>query len=325
MKKLLLSFLCLMALPTIVLAQEENPVVIVDDIRYSISLADQEAILTNGADASGDIVIPSEVEYEGVKYPVTTIGIGAFVSSGVSEVTCNEGLKRIEYAAFTNMGIRNIHFPSTLIYIGDNAFEFSSDLKSIVIPPSVTELGKSAFGHTGIEEIYFTGGVTELPQFVCSGCSKLKRVHLKGVEKIEKGAFSGCRFDSITIPETVIEIGKGAFAPETLDYPIKLVKCFAKIPPVLGQWVFGFDSSLMEVLVPASSLDLYRNDYEWSRFFLTGFDDASFVMPAAISAADHWTVYGLDGHLVLDTDNYGRVNSLTPGLYIINGKKQIIR
>ena len=130
--------------------------------------------------------------------------------------------------------------------------------------------------------------------------------------------------ESLSIPETVYYIGENAFKPQWDS--IKSVKCYAMNPPVLdGDNVFcsRWDSNELEVQVPESSLELYRSADYWKDFLLTGFEYVSSVEAIGVSPDSHWIVYDLDGRLVLDTDDYGRVGSLAPGLYIINGKKQI--
>lgn len=281
-----------------------------------------EGMLT---DKSEQTILTLVVNKETLTLPssIVTIGRGAFGMSDVKELICNEGLQTIGIEAFRDAAISKIKFPSTLASIEAMAFMYCSELKSITIPPSVTELGESMFKYSGLEEIAFTGGVTEIPYDLCNSCFNLKRIDIKGVEKIGSGAFGYCAFDSICLPESVTHIDRNAFTPDygnTINY----VKSFAKVPPVLAENVFGWNTSNMEVLVPESSLDLYRNADVWKDFLLTGFDDSSSVMPAAISAADHWTVYGLDGHLVLDTHDYGKVRTLAPGLYIVNGRKHIL-
>ncbi len=52
---------------------------------------------------------------------------------------------------------------------------------------------------------------------------------------------------------------------------------------------------------------------------------ASIDAVEAVAPVTHWTVYSLLGTKVLDTDNEDAVKALTPGIYVINGKKVAVR
>ncbi len=74
------------------------------------------------------------------------IHIYAFLFSRVETVRVNEGLKRIEDNAFGSSNLlMQINLPSTLEYIGDQAF-YCDSLTEIHIPPSVKYVGGYVFG-----------------------------------------------------------------------------------------------------------------------------------------------------------------------------------
>ena len=72
-----------------------------------------------GNTLDGDLIIPDSVEYNSVKYPVTTIGHEAF-----------------EYAT-----MRSVQIPNTVRTIVIRAFSACDSLISLVIPNSVTSIG----------------------------------------------------------------------------------------------------------------------------------------------------------------------------------------
>lgn len=96
------------------------------------------SITHNGASGntySGDIVIPSTVNYENTLYQVTKIG----------------------NRAFSGDDIQSISLPSTITVIEDNAFR-SCPLKSVFIPENVTKISLNAFSDcTELREVFFTG------------------------------------------------------------------------------------------------------------------------------------------------------------------------
>ena len=97
--------------------------VTVDNIVYEIR-NDGTAQLQNGKSATGDVVIPAEVEYDGKKYSVYKINRDAFENNGaITSVEMPASLKRIDRFAFE--GCRSLASitggAETLDWIGDNA------------------------------------------------------------------------------------------------------------------------------------------------------------------------------------------------------------
>lgn len=92
----------------------------------------------------------------------------------------------------------NLYIPSylngyPLTKIQADAFESNMNLKNVIIPKTVKEIGQWAFRS-------------------CSNLVGIKIDEDSALTKIGKQAFYGCsNLDNITIPDTVIEIGVGAF------------------------------------------------------------------------------------------------------------------
>nr|WP_315124353.1 leucine-rich repeat domain-containing protein [uncultured Capnocytophaga sp.] len=87
-------------------------------------------------------------------------------------------------------------------------------VKSIIVAPTVTEIGHHAFeGLSFLESITLPKGIRLLPKGVFNGCIRLKSVNLEeGIEEIADFAFGGCKIESIRIPRSVKKIGGYAFA-----------------------------------------------------------------------------------------------------------------
>jgi BspA type Leucine rich repeat region (6 copies) len=82
------------------------------------------------------VVIPSSV---------TNIGIYAFYSSGLTNVSIGSGLTTISSYAFEGCGnLLTVAIPNNVISIGDNAFE-SSGLTNVTFGSGVTNIGGNAF------------------------------------------------------------------------------------------------------------------------------------------------------------------------------------
>lgn len=72
----------------------------------------------------------------------------------LENVRLNEGLTYIQEAAFYDSGVKNIYLPSTLTYIGEDAFAYSTGIESVFIPASVKRIDVFAFHNcTALSEI----------------------------------------------------------------------------------------------------------------------------------------------------------------------------
>ena len=158
---------------------------------------------------------------------VTTIGLSAF--SGCkslkiiqviqansvydSRENCNAIIEKFSNSLIT--GCQNTIIPSNVTSIGNEAFSWCKNLKSITIPESVTSIGDSAFSYCeNLESITIPSSVTSIGDGAFSGCHRLKSVSIpESVTRIGDSAFSYCEsLESITIPSSVTSIGDGAFS-----------------------------------------------------------------------------------------------------------------
>ena len=129
MKKVIISFIAL-AISGIAMCAEP---VTIGDLEYILTSSTMTAEV-NGAVStiSGELIIPSTVEYNSV-YTVTGIAQKAFMyESGLTGVT----------------------FPNTLEKIGNSAFAGCKKLTELEFPASLKEIGETAFtGNTNLEKV----------------------------------------------------------------------------------------------------------------------------------------------------------------------------
>lgn len=96
---------------------------------------------------------------------------------------------------------------------GDN--EFSDGLQSVVLPDSVTTLGKNVFtGQPNLKVATLGNGLKVLPEKCFEDCVSLEKITLPAyLKNIEANAFHNCeRLRGVTLPNTLETIGDSAFS-----------------------------------------------------------------------------------------------------------------
>ena len=165
---------------------------------------------------SGSLVIPSEVTYNGVTYPVTGINYYAFWGcSGLTSITIPSSVTFIWDSAFDGCSeLTSITIPESVKSIGNKAFKDCSSLTSITIPSSLTDIGVNSFEGSAWYEnqpdgLFYINNIL----FGYKGAKPSGAVSIKdGTTRIGDKAFSECtELTSISIPESVTSIGGYAF------------------------------------------------------------------------------------------------------------------
>ena len=129
------------------------------------------------------------------------------------DILFNKDKSRI--ISFRNQNVKSYVIPSSVTSIGDSAFSCCDSLSEIVIPSSVTIIGDSAFsGCESLSEIVIPSSVTSIGYRAFSGCRSLSEIVIpSSVTSIGDYAFSVCdSLSEIVIPSSVTSIGKGAFS-----------------------------------------------------------------------------------------------------------------
>ncbi len=192
---------------------------------------------------SGDLIIPSSVEYMGKTYQVVRIGSLAFHDCiYLKSVVIPESVKTIGFRAFnTCERLESIQLPDSLIKISAMAFASCNRLKKIKLPDMVSFIGGNAF----------------------VACDKIDTIIVPhSLEHIGCFVFDYCKnIQSVTLPETVKMIGHHAFYSKNL----KVIHCRANTPPSLLYEAFAdVDLDKCILYVPKGAAEAYRNSFtEW--------------------------------------------------------------
>ena len=289
MKNSLLCFLILLMMPLASMAYDFE----VDGIYYKFTGSSSVAVTYKGDDPwssdntasySGQITIPSTVNYNNKSYSVTSIGNSAFFYfSGLTSITIPEGVTSIGDGAFEYSGLTSITIPESVTSIGNDAFGWCSGLTSVTIPDGVTSIGSGTFSGcssltsitiperatsigdnafqncSGLTSITIPESVTLIGDWAFSDCSGLTSINIpEGVTSIGYGAFYRCSgLTSITIPEGVTSIGKETFWNCSRLTSITIPKSVTSI----GNEAFQGCSSLTSVTIPESVTSIGRSAF----------------------------------------------------------------
>ena len=198
--------------------------------------------------------------------------------------------------------LTSVTIPNSVTEIGDYAFEYCSALTSVTIPNSVTEIGDYTFEY----------------------CRALTSVTIpNSVTKIRDLAFAGCSaLTSVTIPNSVTEIGDRAFSG---CINITQISSEAVVPPICESNVFdGINKSKCKLIVPKNSLDAYKQADQWKDFLLIE-GSTTGITNTVYNNSGLADVYTIDGTKRLSKASTDEINALPKGMYIVNGKKIIIK
>ena len=186
-----------------------------DNLEYTSSTSGETEV-TTVTPKSGATAKSYKVSgwYQGKK--VTEVGGFQSVKDYIETIKLPDTITTIAYEAFNRCSkLTSCNLPSGLKTIGSDAF-YNCDLTGkIVIPASVTSIGRGAFmSNEKITSFEFEEGsaITTIPEYLFSYCGITSLPELPStVTKIENNAFEYNAFTSLTISDSVTEIGDQAF------------------------------------------------------------------------------------------------------------------
>lgn len=182
----------------------------IGNLYYYLNAEDSTAEVTSCPDYyTGDITIPTVVNYESIDYKVTSIGSSAFAGCpNMTSITIPEGIEKIGYLAFAGCrGLTNIIIPNSVTDITQNAFNNCDGF-----PVENNIRYADTYAMEAVDKTLSTYSIKEGTRWLGNGvfwsCSNMTSVHLPtSLEYIEYGAFYECSsLASITIPVNVKHI-----------------------------------------------------------------------------------------------------------------------
>ena len=157
------------------------------------------------------------------------------VPKGVTKVTFHPSVKHICDDAFAYCDlIKSIVIPNTITSIGRNAFYSCSKLKSAKLSNNLERIHHSAFSNcVCLSSIKIPAGMKVIDEYTFCNCKSLKTVSLpETIEKIMKRAFANCsHLEKVHFPKSLKYVDKFAF--KSCD---KLVQGGVKLPQTVTNY-----------------------------------------------------------------------------------------
>ena len=127
------------------------------------------------------------------------------------DVLFNKDKSRI--ISFRNQNIKSYVIPSSVTSIGDRAFSCCRSLSEIVISSSVTSIGDLAFSDCrSLSKIVIPSSVTSIGDYAFLGCRSLSEIVISSsITSIGKGAFCYCKFPYNLQQELISRFGYKIF------------------------------------------------------------------------------------------------------------------
>ena len=177
---------------------------------------------------------------------------------GTSYLSNLPNLRKVEFAEGTKEvgslagceALEEVVIPAGTETIAEAAFYKCANLKSLILPESVTAIGDSAFTYSGIENLEIRGQIKEVGECMFNFCDALKDVSfLSHMDTISTNMFGSCTgLTEVVVPGNIKEVGDEAF---TFCSDLQKV-VFEEGVEELGDTIFSNMANLEEVVLPDS-------------------------------------------------------------------------
>ena len=293
---------------------------------------------------------------------ITAIGQYAFDGCGALQgMTIPKNVATLSSYVFRGCSsLPAIEIPKTVNSVGNYAFKGCKALKTVVMEDEASELQLGSNGssplfagcpldsvyigrnityptssgyspfyrNTSLRSVHITNVETEVSPNEFYGCSALKNVRLgDGITAIGDWAFSGCSsIDYFLFGSSTETIGKEAFSDCTA---MRHLISRAPVPPTCDdQALDDINKWNCTLEVPVGSITAYQAAPQWKEFLFmeegtTAVEGLSSALP---QGGEDRGVYDLSGRKVSDNSQVtSHKSQLRKGIYIVNGKKVVVK
>ena len=185
----------------------------------------------------------------------------------LKSISLGPALQNLGQRALAGSGIQSLDLKScrSLNTIGDWAFTMMP-LTDVQLPASLTSLGEGAFINDSLlAEVRLGGSLTTLSDYLFAGTALNTKLDLTGVNELgDYALYNVSQLSSVTLPATMTRLGSFAMAGMT---GLDSLNCEAVDVPALGDNVWaGVMQSQIPLVVPATSIELYKETPQWQDF-----------------------------------------------------------
>ena len=208
--------------------------------------------------------------------------------------------------------LKSIVIPNTVTEISLDCFQNCRSLKEIILPESLKKIWSGTFaGCTSLTNIIIPDSVTSIGDYAFEDCDSLTSVTISnGVTSIGDYAFDNCRsLTSVTLPDSLTSIGL-----ETFGYCSSLTNI--TIPDSvtsIGAWAFEECSSLTSITIPNGVTSINYGTFCGcsSLTSITIPDSVTSIGDSAFDGCDKLTsiVIGPESTLTIPEDKWGATNA----------------
>ena len=265
----------------------------------------------------------------------------AAVLSVLKSIRIHKNIQEIDKAFYgcTNLSTLIIEDRNTTLKIGSNnttaTRSISSPLfgdcklDSVYIGGKIVYNTSSDYGYspfyrnTSLRTVKISDAETTIYDNEFYGCTNLQNVSIgDNVKSIGKWAFSGCSsLKNFTFGSGLQSIGQEAFS-DCIN--ITQISSEAVVPPTCGiNALDDINKWNCKLFVPKASIDAYKQAPQWKEFFFI--DGTTGITNTVYNNSGLADVYTIDGTKRLSKASTDEINALPKGVYIVNGKKIIIK
>ncbi len=224
--------------------------------------------------------------------------------------------------------------PKTYFYVqygmsSYGVFRGLKELKKVTMPvadqaANIVSLRSVFQNCTALESVDLTGctNVTNMTD-AFFGCANLTSVDLSACNSITscESLFDQCsKLESVKLPAS-ITLGKYAFGSNEALKTIDWSSYSATKAPYFAKDLFQYltDLKAITVIVPDELVETFKSDANWGALTIVG-TSATSIQQVPTGKRNAFVVYTIDGKVV-----GGDKSTLAKGLYIINGKKYLVK
>ena len=247
---------------------------IIENGWLSISVSNNEATLNStsstNSNIQGYLILPANVDFNGITYPLTTLSSNLFVNNdSLIGIVTTGNISAIGSGVFYNCsGLQRCNLYDSLSNIPISCFWGCSNLTNIKLPASLTEIQGSAFRESGLTRIDIPENVSSIANYAFSYCNNLNEIHFNAINMQDMPSGSYWTFLQSGSSSTGIDLfigNKVTKIPNYLFYQSNISSINFEQDSscsTIGDLAFYYCDSLTSIEIPASVTSIGNGAFE---------------------------------------------------------------